>query len=99
MSKEYTRRSLRAVEAYVPGEQPSDDEYVKLNTNENPYPPSPHVIEAIGNISGDRLRRYPPPLGDPFRDTAAEVFDVGREQVLCGNGMDDILNLTVRAFS
>jgi len=57
------------------------------------------VLEAIAKIKGDQLRRYPPPLGDPFRNTAAKVFGVDREQVLCGNGMDDILNLTVRAFS
>jgi len=95
----YFRNNIEAMEGYVPGEQPNDPSIIKLNTNENPYPPSPHVLEAIAKISSNQLRRYPPPLGDPFRNTAAEVFGVDRDQVICGNGMDDILNLTVRAFS
>jgi len=95
----YFRENINAMEGYLPGEQPEDPSIVKLNTNENPYPPSPRVIEAIASIGADRLRRYPHPLGDPFRDIAAEVFGVCRGQVICGNGMDDILNLSVRAFS
>src|SRR5689334_18515058 len=95
----YFRQHIEAMEGYVPGEQPTDPSVIKLNTNENPYPPSPRVIEAIGQIAPEQLRRYPDPMGNRFRDTAAQVFGVARENVICGNGMDDILNMTVRAFS
>lgn len=90
---------IEAMDGYVPGEQPTDPNIVKLNTNENPYPPSPRVLEAIAAISPEQLRRYPNPFGNAFRDAAAEVFGVTRDMILCGNGMDDILNITVRAFS
>ncbi len=95
----YFRPNIDAMDGYVPGEQTADPGVVKLNTNENPYPPSPRVMEAIAAITPEQLRRYPDPLGNRFRDAAAEVFGVTRDHVLCGNGMDDILNLTVRAFS
>ena len=62
---------------YLPGEQPRDGGFIKLNTNENPYPPSPRVVEAIRNVlSNDRLRTYPDPLGTMFRQTAARIHDV-----------------------
>lgn len=95
----YFRKNIEATEGYTPGEQPSDPRVIKLNTNENPYPPSPRVMEAISSLSPEQLRRYPHPLGNPFRDKAAEVFGFKREQIICGNGMDDLLNMTVRAFS
>lgn len=95
----YFRKHIETMEGYVPGEQPEDPSIVKLNTNENPYPPSPSVMKVIANFDPEQLRRYPHPLGNPFRDVASEVFGVTRDQVICGNGMDDILNLTVRAFS
>jgi histidinol-phosphate aminotransferase len=95
----YFRAHIEAMEGYVPGEQPSDPTIIKLNTNENPYPPSPRVMEAIAQITPEQLRRYPDPMGNRFRDAAAQVFGVQRENVICGNGMDDILNMTVRAFS
>jgi histidinol-phosphate aminotransferase len=95
----YFRRHIDALDGYVPGEQPTDPTVTKLNTNENPYPPSPKVIEAIQAITPDQLRRYPDPLGNRFRTAAAEVFDVSPDMIICGNGMDDILNLAVRAFS
>ncbi|MBP7935408.1 MAG: histidinol-phosphate transaminase [Phycisphaerae bacterium] len=95
----YFRKSIAALEGYVPGEQPSDPLVIKLNTNENPYPPSARVMQAIAAIGPDQLRRYPNPLGNLFRDTAARVFGVTRDMVICGNGMDDILNLGVRALS
>ena len=84
---------------YVPGEQPRDGEYVKLNTNENPYPPSPRVFEAIRTaLTGDRLRKYPEPLGDTFRHTASKVLGVSVDSILIGNGSDDILTIVTRAF-
>jgi histidinol-phosphate aminotransferase len=95
----YFRPSIEAMEGYTPGEQPEDPSVIKLNTNENPYPPSPRVMDAIARIRPDQLRRYPEPRGNLFRDAAARLFGVHREQVICGNGMDDILNMTVRAFS
>ncbi len=62
---------------YVPGEQPQDGTYVKLNTNENPYPPSPRVLTALqAALTGDRLRKYPDPTGTLFRQTAAKLHGV-----------------------
>ncbi len=95
----YFRENIEKMDGYVPGEQPADTSVIKLNTNENPYPPSPKVMEAIAAVSPEQLRRYPHPLGDHFRETAARVFEVDKDQVLCGNGMDDLLNMSVRAFS
>jgi len=95
----YFRRNIEAMEGYIPGEQPEDPSIIKLNTNENPYPPSPRVMEVIAHADPEQLRRYPHPLGNPFRDTAAGIFNVTRDHVICGNGMDDLLNMTVRAFS
>jgi histidinol-phosphate aminotransferase len=84
---------------YVPGEQPRDGQYVKLNTNENPYPPSPRVLEAIrAAASGDRLRKYPDPVGKVFRETAGRVLGVDADGILIGNGSDDILTIVTRAF-
>jgi histidinol-phosphate aminotransferase len=84
---------------YVPGEQPRDDGIIKLNTNENPYPPSPRVLAAIRDAAtGDRLRKYPDPFGTHFRETAARVHGVDPEGILIGNGSDDILTIVTRAF-
>ena len=95
----FFREHIEAMEGYVPGEQPNDPSVIKLNTNENPYPPSPKALEAIASVTGEQLRRYPQPMADRFRDAASKVFGVDRDCVICGNGMDDILNMTVRAFS
>jgi histidinol-phosphate aminotransferase len=95
----YFRKNIEAMEGYVPGEQPEDPSIIKLNTNENPYPPSPRAMEALASIRSDQLRRYPDPLGNAFRNAAADIFGVTRDHVICGNGMDDILNMTVRALS
>jgi histidinol-phosphate aminotransferase len=95
----YFLERIEAMEGYTPGEQPTEPDVVKLNTNENPYPPSPRVLQAIAAVTPEQLRRYPNPRGDAFRGMAAKVFGVTREMVICGNGMDDILNITVRAFS
>lgn len=93
---------IASLEAYTPGEQPGDTGWVKLNTNENPYPPSPKVLEAIreklGSDAGG-LRLYPDPLSRGLRQEAARYFGLDANQVLAGNGADDILNLVVRAFA
>jgi histidinol-phosphate aminotransferase len=84
---------------YVPGEQPRDGSFLKLNTNENPYPPAPAVIEAIGRVlAGDRLRKYPDPLGTEFRNAAGELLGVAPDGILIGNGSDDILTMVTRTF-
>ncbi|MBN1343337.1 MAG: histidinol-phosphate transaminase [Phycisphaerae bacterium] len=95
----YFRAHIEMLDGYVPGEQPSERDVVKLNTNENPYPPSPRVLEAVHSITGEQLRRYPHPMGQAFRQAAADVLGVRPEMVICGNGMDDLLNMVVRAFS
>jgi histidinol-phosphate aminotransferase len=84
---------------YTPGEQPKPGESViKLNTNENPYPPSPKVFEAIRQLGGDALRRYPSPMADDFRRAAARIHGVLPEQILAGNGSDDVLQIALRSF-
>jgi histidinol-phosphate aminotransferase len=96
---QFIRPTIRAMAGYAPGEQPRDGQFVKLNTNENPYPPSPRVLEAIRTAAtGDRLRRYPDPLGSHFRQTAARVHGVDPDAILIGNGSDDILTVVTRAF-
>lgn len=84
---------------YQPGEQPRDGAYVKLNTNENPYPPSPRVAAAVAAALGERLRRYPDPLGTAFRATAARHHGVTPDMILPGNGSDDLLTIITRAFA
>ena len=84
---------------YVPGEQPQDGAFVKLNTNENPYPPSPRVLAALqAALTGDGLRKYPDPTGKSFRQTAAKLHGVDTDGILIGNGSDDILTMLTRAF-
>jgi histidinol-phosphate aminotransferase len=83
----------------VPGEQPAPGERViKLNTNENPFPPSPRVLAAIRDIDGEALRRYPSPKADAFRATAAAVHGISADMILAGNGSDEILAIAVRTF-
>ncbi len=84
---------------YVPGEQPKDGVYIKLNTNENPYPPSPRVAKAIASTLDDRLRLYPDPVGTAFRQVAARLHGVSPEMILVGNGSDDVLTILTRAFA
>jgi histidinol-phosphate aminotransferase len=93
------RPAIRAVAGYVPGEQPREGAFVKLNTNENPYPPSPRVFEAIqAALTGDLLRRYPDPSGTRFRQTAGRILAVDPESILIGNGSDDVLTILTRSF-
>lgn len=95
----FIRPNIRAMAGYVPGEQPRDGEFIKLNTNENPYPPSPRVFEALqAALTGDRLRKYPDPMGMAFRRAAGKVLGVDPDAILIGNGSDDILTVLTRAF-
>ncbi|MFO0845001.1 MAG: aminotransferase class I/II-fold pyridoxal phosphate-dependent enzyme [Gemmataceae bacterium] len=93
------RPGVRAMAGYTPGEQPREGDVVKLNTNENPYPPSPRVAEAIREaLTGERLRKYPDPIGTRFRQAAGQALDVDPDGVVIGNGSDDILTILTRAF-
>ena len=94
----YFRENIEKVKGYEPGFQPKETDVIKLNTNENPYPPSPAVMKVLAEISTERLRRYPDPIGNEFRQAAAEVNGVQPENIMCCNGGDDLLTIAFRAF-
>ncbi len=96
---DFLRPCIRAMAGYTPGEQPRQGEVIKLNTNENPYQPSPRVFEAVAAaLTGERLRKYPDPVGTDFRRTAGKVLDVDPDGIVIGNGSDDILTILTRSF-
>ncbi len=97
MSK-FLNSKLNSLEAYVPGEQPQDKRYVKLNTNESPFPPSVKVLEAVNSGAVSRLRLYSDPECRVLRETIAERYGVQKENVFVSNGSDDILNFSFLAF-
>lgn len=88
---------VQEIEPYVPGEQPKDRKYIKLNTNENPYPPSPKALEAIKTVS-EELKLYPDPECTALRETAAHYYGLKKEQVFVGNGSDEVLAFCFPAF-
>ncbi len=88
----------QSLEPYVPGEQPKDKKYVKLNTNENPYPPSPKAIEAMSEAVNGDLRLYPDPTCEALIQAAADYYGVLPKQTFVGNGSDEILALAFGAF-
>jgi histidinol-phosphate aminotransferase len=93
------RPEIAALAGYVPGEQPQGGKWIKLNTNENPYPPSPAVARALAaTVAGRTLAKYPDPLATVFRMRAAEVLGVDPDWIICGNGSDDLLTILVRTF-
>ena len=94
----FVRASIQAMAGYAPGEQLVTGKYIKLNTNENPYPPSPRVDREIRAALDGGLQRYPDPSASAFRERAAEVLGVDPEAILCGNGSDDILTIVTRAL-
>jgi histidinol-phosphate aminotransferase len=94
----YSRKCVSEADGYVPGEQPTADRYIKLNTNENPYPPSPRVLEALQTAITPAIRLYPQPTADRLREKIAEVYECAPDQVIVTNGMDELLNLVIRAF-
>ncbi len=96
---EYALPHIQKLHGYTPGFQPKGDGWIKINTNENPYPPSPAVDVAMRDAMGDALRLYPDPRSSALREEAARLHGVTPEQVIFGNGSDDILNLLVRAFA
>lgn len=91
------RPSVRRLAGYVPGEQPGRARLVKLNTNENPYPPSPKVLSAVAEAADDRLRLYPDPSAQRLRARLAKLHGCEPESVLVGNGSDELLAVCVRA--
>ena len=94
----YFRKNIAALAGYVPGEQPRDEKVIKLNTNENPYPASPRVFAALRKAINRSLRLYPEPLADSLRAVAASAYGVKRENILAGNGSDEILSIIMRSF-
>ncbi|MEG3846647.1 histidinol-phosphate transaminase [Microcoleus sp. herbarium19] len=94
----YFRKNIHEMSGYVPGEQPPlGIKIIKLNSNENPYPPSPKALKALQEIDGEMLRRYPDPTGKSFRMAASKVLGFPDDWIIAGNGSDDLLNLIVRA--
>lgn len=91
MSSKYWSGFVETLVPYVPGEQPKAGQQVKLNTNENPYPPSPRVLEAIRAAAGDELRLYPPPDADSLKAAIAGYYRVPVDQIFVGNGSDEVL--------
>ncbi len=99
MAPSFVRENVRAMHGYTPGEQPKPGErIVKLNTDENPFPPSERVMKAVREMEPEMLRRYPSPTAEPFRHAAAAVHEVSADMILCGNGSDDILTIATRTF-
>jgi len=99
LNRDSLRKSVLDMSAYTPGEQPQEGSIIKLNTNENPYPPSPRVVDAIKNaLTSDRLRKYPDPLGTKFKAAAGNALGIDPDSILIGNGSDDILTILTRAF-
>lgn len=97
MKKHWSRR-IRDMVPYVPGEQPRDRQFIKLNTNENPYPPSPKALEALRAAAGDSLRLYPDPECTELRAAIAAAHGLSPEQVFPGNGSDEVLAFCFQAF-
>ena len=96
--KSYMVSRYADLDAYTPGEQPRDMEYVKLNTNESPFPPSPEVVKAISGEEVEKLKLYSDPEGKDLRDAIAAHFGFKRENILLGNGSDEILAFAFFAF-
>ena len=97
MSRFMSRR-FDALEAYVPGEQPRDMQYIKLNTNESPFPPAPAVLAAVAAGEAERLNLYPDPEGLALRQKLASFYGLGVENVFLANGSDELLNFFFMAF-
>ena len=91
-------KNIRKVVPYVPGEQPNKERMIKLNTNENPYPPAPGVAEALKNLDPDRLRLYPDPACTRLVDAIAKQKGLKSEQIFVGVGSDDVLAMCFMTF-
>src|ERR1035437_7070483 len=87
----YWSNKVKNIKPYTPGEQLKDRKYIKLNMNENAYPPSPWVIEAIKKAADETLRLYPDPMGEELRETIAGYYPLRKNNVFIGNGSDELL--------
>lgn len=96
--KDLWKKNLRDIEPYVPGEQSKDRDIVKINANENPYPPSPKAVDALNNFDTDKLRFYPQANATALKQAIAEYYKVKTENVFVGNGSDDVLALAFQSF-
>ncbi len=94
----YLSQKARGITPYTAGAQPQGTDNIKLNTNENPYPPSPAALDALARFDGARLRLYPRPDGGPLRAAAAKAFGLPESHVFCGNGSDEVLGFAFDAF-
>jgi len=90
------RDNIEKMRGYTPGFQPDDPAAIKINTNENPFPPSPRVFRALARLDDEAIRRYPPVHWDEFRQVASDVHSVEPNQIICGNGGDELLTMLVR---
>jgi histidinol-phosphate aminotransferase len=93
----YERAHLKAIQGYTPGQQP-DKPAIKLNTNENPYPPGPAVAHALSSFPLDMLQRYPDPLAGAFRASVARLHRLAPANVIATNGGDELLRLALTTF-
>ena len=96
--KEFWSDRIRGITPYTPGEQPKNRTFIKLNTNENPYPPSPKAVEAIQEAAGEGLRLYPDPEGTPLIQALARRTGLQENQIFVGNGSDEVLAFAFQAF-
>ena len=96
--KEFWSDRIRSLTPYIPGEQPKDRKFIKLNTNENPYPPAPGVLEAIRTNADASLRLYPDPEALQLRQALARAYGLKEEQIFVGNGSDEVLAFAFQAF-
>jgi len=94
----YFRENIMRMEGYSPGFQPKDQGWIKLNTNENPFPPSAKVMQALRQAIDGRVRLYPDPLADTVREKVGRVYGVDKGCVIVGNGCDEVLSIAARAF-
>ncbi|ROR28599.1 histidinol-phosphate aminotransferase [Mobilisporobacter senegalensis] len=92
------KENIRRIDPYVPGEQPDLEDMIKLNTNENPYPPAPGIIKAMKEFDFDKLRLYPDPTASMLTDSLAKYYHVDKEQVFVGVGSDDVLAMAFLTF-
>src|SRR2546425_11451822 len=97
-AQQFIRPLIQRLRAYVPGEQPKIKGLIKLNTNENPYPPSPKVLAAIKNATDGRLRLYPSPTAQVLREKLAKLHGCHADNIIVGNGSDELLALATRCF-
>lgn len=91
-------KNIRKVVPYVPGDQPKGERLIKLNTNENPYPPAPGVERALREMDPDAFRKYPDPAASALTDALAQYYGVGQDQVFVGVGSDDVIGMAFLTF-